>query len=172
MPKRITEVDPKKKKHPGGRPSKYKPEYCLVVKYMAIQGLTDVQMAKELKVSEKSFNEWKKKYPEFLQSLKKGKEIPDDEVEKSLFNRATGYSHDAVKIFMPAGAKEPVYAPYTERFPPDPTSMIFWLKNRRPDKWRDKRVEELELPPDSGLIILKGKMGVEEWQKNKKTTKE
>ena len=60
-------------------------------------------------------------------------------MERSLFQRAVGYSHKAVKIFMPQGRDAPVYADFIEHFPPDPTSMIFWLKNRQPDKWRDKR---------------------------------
>jgi hypothetical protein len=51
--------------------------------------------------------------------------------------RANGYSYDAVKIFMPAGAKKPVYAPYREHVPPDTTAAIFWLKNRDPAHWRD-----------------------------------
>lgn len=50
-----------------------------------------------------------------------------------------GYTHPAVKVFMPANASAPVYAPFVEHYPPDATSMIFWLKNRQPDKWRDKR---------------------------------
>lgn len=50
-----------------------------------------------------------------------------------------GYSHEAVKIFMPSGASAPVYAPYVEHVPPDVTACIFWLKNRRPQEWRDQR---------------------------------
>ena len=57
--------------------------------------------------------------------------------ERSLYERANGYSYDAVKIFMPSGAKKPVYAPYVEHMPPEMTAAIFWLKNRRPDLWRD-----------------------------------
>jgi hypothetical protein len=54
-----------------------------------------------------------------------------------LYERANGYSYDAVKIFMPAGAKKPVYAPYVEHMPPDVTACIFWMKNRMPERWRD-----------------------------------
>jgi L-alanine-DL-glutamate epimerase-like enolase superfamily enzyme len=54
-------------------------------------------------------------------------------VERSLYERANGYTYDAVKIFMPAGAKKPVYAPYVEHMPRDVTAGIFWLKNRDPD---------------------------------------
>jgi len=85
-------------------------------------------------------NLWKKEHPQFSESLNKGKEEPDDQVERSLFERATGYvNKDAVKIFMPANAEEPVYAPYEEHVAPDVTAQIFWLKNRRPDRWRDRQ---------------------------------
>jgi hypothetical protein len=52
--------------------------------------------------------------------------------------RALGYRHEATKIFMPAGAKEPVYATYTQHHPPDTTAAFRWLQNRQPDKWRDR----------------------------------
>jgi hypothetical protein len=64
-----------------------------------------------------------------LHALKAGKAF---HVERSLYQRAVGYSHDAVKVFMPAGAKKPVYAPYVEHVPRDVTACLFWLKNRRP----------------------------------------
>jgi hypothetical protein len=57
-------------------------------------------------------------------------------VERSLYQRAIGYSHDAVKIFQTRDGKI-VEHKYVERYPPDPASMCFWLKNRRPDRWRD-----------------------------------
>ena len=56
---------------------------------------------------------------------------------RSLYERANGYSHDALKIFMPAGAKQPVVVHYVEHMPPDVTAGIFWLKNRDPENWRD-----------------------------------
>ena len=56
---------------------------------------------------------------------------------KRPLRRFSPQTYDAVKIFMPAGAKKPIYAPYVEHMPPDPTSMIFWLKNRDPARWRD-----------------------------------
>jgi len=103
-------------------------------------GFTDKKLADFFGVAERTINNWKKD-SEFLALLKEAKELADKEVEKSLWERANGYSHEAVKIFMPAGAKEPIYAPYIEHYPPDPTSMIFWLKNRQPDKWREHRDE-------------------------------
>jgi hypothetical protein len=66
-----------------------------------------------------------------------GKEEANTRTDRSLYQRANGYNYNAVKIFMPAGAKKPVYAPYVEHIPPDPSSAIFWLKNRDPEHWRD-----------------------------------
>ena len=132
----------------GGRPSKYDEKlHPRLAKAYAMAGLTDVQLAKELDVSEATISNWKKEHPEFLEALKDGKNIPDDKVEACLFKRATGYNHKAVKIFMPAGASEPVYADYIEHWAPDVTAQIFWLKNRRPDRWRDKQDIQVESGP-------------------------
>jgi hypothetical protein len=80
--------------------------------------------------------------------------------------RAVGYSFDSVKIFMPAGAKKPIYAPYVEHMPPDPTSMIFWLKNRDPARWRDVQALEHSL----GKYIISDKpMTQEQWAKERAT---
>jgi hypothetical protein len=69
--------------------------------------------------------------------LKAGKKEANDRVERSLYQKANGYSYDAVKIFMPAGAKKPIYAPYVEHVPPSDVACFFWLKNRDPARWRD-----------------------------------
>ena len=61
---------------------------------------------------------------------------------ESLYHRGLGYRHEAVKIFMPAGAAAPVYAPYTEHYPPDTQAISLWLRNRQPRKWRDKHEVE------------------------------
>ena len=66
-----------------------------------------------------------------------GKHEANTRVERSLYQKAVGYDYPAVKIFMPAGAKKPVYAPYVEHVPPDVTACIFWLKKRDPAHWRD-----------------------------------
>jgi hypothetical protein len=121
-----------------GRPASFKPEYAEKAKKLCELGATDVEMADFFEVSARTLYRWLIKYPEFCQALKAGKESADERVERSLYHRATGYTYDAVKIFMPAGAKEPVYAKYREHVPPDTTAMIFWLKNRRSEDWRDK----------------------------------
>lgn len=128
-------------KHPGGRPSKYNKDlHPLLGEALASKGLINPQIAEKMGVSTSTLGKWMKEHEEFSDAIKRGREEPDDLVENSLFRRATGYENDkAVKIFMPANAKEPVYAPYTEQVQPDVTACIFWLKNRRPDRWRDKQ---------------------------------
>lgn len=121
-----------------GRPSKYKAAFVKQAKKLAELGATDRDAAEFFEVSEATLNRWKQAHPEFCASLKVGKAAADDRVEQSLYRKATGYTFDAVKIFMPAGADKPVYAEYVEHVPPSDTACIFWLKNRRPEEWRDK----------------------------------
>lgn len=124
-------------KKPRGRPSSYHKEYNLAVEYMARAGMTDKQISEKLEINEQTLNNWKKAHPDFFESLKRGKESIDDQVESALLRRALGFVNpNAVKIFMPAGASEPVYAPYDEYYPPDIMACIYWLNNRRPGKWK------------------------------------
>ena len=135
-----------KKQEPskGGRPSSYKPEYAEQAKKLARLGATDKEMADFFEVGEKTLNNWKQDYPEFLQSLKEGKLLADAEVSSKLFHRATGYEHEDTDIRVID--KKIVTTTITKHYPPDTTACIFWLKNRQPDKWRDK--QEQEQPTD------------------------
>ncbi len=94
-----------------------KVENLLVLEGWARDGLTDEQIAKNIGIGERTLYEWKEKYPQISQSLKKGKEVVDYEVENALLSSALGGNT---------------------------TAQIFWLKNRRPDKWRDKQKEETD----------------------------
>lgn len=122
-----------------GRPSSYKPEYADQAEKLCRLGATDVELADFFSVERTTIWRWASRHEEFCNALKAGKAAADERVTHSLYHRAVGYTHDAVKIFMPAGAREPVYAPYREHVPPDTTAAIFWLKNRRPEEWRDKQ---------------------------------
>lgn len=120
-----------------GRPSAYRPEYDDQAFRLCLLGATDKQLADAFGVSEQTINAWKHAHPSFLESLTRGKDEADQAVASSLYQRALGYSHKAVKIFNHQGA--PLIVDYTEHFPPDVTAGIFWLKNRRPDHWRDRQ---------------------------------
>lgn len=141
MPRKKT-GDETEQKRPGGRPSSYKPEYAKQAKKLCLMGQTDKELADFFEVDVRTIYRWKGDYPEFCQSLKVGKDVADERVERSLYQKAIGYEQEAVKIFMPSGAPDPVYAPYVEKIAPDTTAGIFWLKNRRPADWREKVVTE------------------------------
>ena len=135
-----------------GRPTEYKPEYVAQAEKLCKLGATDLDVAQFFQVHTATVYRWKLEYPEFCEALKRGKEIADDLVEDRLFKRATGYSHDATKIFQYEG--EPVAVDYIEHHPPDTTAAIFWLKNRRPDKWRDIKAQEIS-GVDGGPLLVK-----------------
>ena len=122
-----------------GRPTSYVPRYAEQAYKLCLLGATDVELANIFEVSESTLNLWKQQHPEFSESIKRGKAEADANVAERLYQRAMGYSHEAVKIFMPQGADRPVYAPYTERYPPDTQAASLWLRNRQPKKWRDKQ---------------------------------
>ena len=90
------------------------PDGLLLLEGWARDGLTDEQLAEKMEISPSTLYEWKVKYPEISEALKKGKEVVDYQVENALLNKALGG---------------------------DTTAQIFWVKNRRPDKWRDKPAE-------------------------------
>lgn len=121
-----------------GRPSIYKPEFAKLARDYCLLGATNAQLAKLFETTEQTIDRWIASNEEFRGSVKEGRVEADANVSNSLYRRALGYEQPAVKIFMPAGSLDPVYAPYTEIVAPDTTAAIFWLKNRRPDVWREK----------------------------------
>lgn len=133
-----------------GRPSKYKQEYAEQAKKLCLLGATDAKLADFFEVDEATINRWKHDFPDFCKSLKAGKIQADAEIAESLFNRAKGYVAPDLDIKMYEG--EIIETPYMKHYPPDATSMIFWLKNRQPDLWREKR-EAVEVNDDNEITI-------------------
>ncbi len=122
----------------GGRPSKFGDVDQEKVSKLAKAGWTDAQMSDFFDVTEQTWNNWKKAHPAFFESLKDWKVEADSKVEKSLYERACGYEHDEVKLFKTNDDKI-ISETLTKHYAPDPTSMIFWLKNRKPTTWSDKK---------------------------------
>lgn len=122
----------------GGRPVKFKDEYCDLAYNYCLLGADDAELASFFGVCEATINNWKNSHPKFLESLKAGKDQADAEIAKSLFQRAKGYSHPDTKFATFEGeitdSRE-----YTKHYPPDTTAAIIWLKNRQSKKWRDKQ---------------------------------
>ncbi len=129
-----------------GRPSKFKPEYVEQGRKLAHLGATDREVADFFEGAESTVHLWKHQHPEFSEALKVGKDAADDRVEQSLYRRALGYTHDAVKIMTVEGAV--VREPFVEHYPPDTTAAIFWLKNRRKGEWRDKTETDVNINPN------------------------
>lgn len=115
---------------------------------MCEAGATDADLADEFGVTTQTIKNWRSKYPEFFSAIKLSKMAADNEIERSLYQRAHGYSVDTVKVFCNKDG-DVTRVPVREHFPPDPTAMIFWLKNRKPKEWRDK--SEVEVPGLSAL---------------------
>jgi hypothetical protein len=122
-----------------GRPSTYSKTYPKQAQKLCELGATDEEIADFFEVDVRTIYRWKHIHSDFCQALKTGKEVCDERVERSLYQRAIGYEQEEVKIFMPAGAENPVYAPYKAKIAPDVTAAIFWLKNRRSQQWRDAK---------------------------------
>lgn len=120
----------------GGRPTKYKPEYAKIAQKMCRLGATDIEIADALSVNKTTLWRWSSEHKEFCTALKVGKEEADKRVETSLYSRANGYEHDDIDIRVCDG--QVVQTLVRKYYPPDATSMIFWLKNRKPNEWRDK----------------------------------
>ncbi len=125
-----------KTKRKPGQPTKFSDEMQRQAKLLAEKGFTDKEMSEVLGITQRTFNNWKKANPEFFHTLKIAKDMADRKVERSLYERACGYSHEEDKIFNDSG--KALIVETVKHYPPDPTSGIFWLKNRQPDKWRDK----------------------------------
>jgi transcriptional regulator with XRE-family HTH domain len=104
---------------------------------LAAAGLTERQLALELEVHQSTITQWKKSHPEFRDLLQTWKYEADKKVERSLYERATGYEHTEEKIFCSKDG-EITRVETIKHIPPDVKACIFWLKNRQADKWRDK----------------------------------
>lgn len=138
------------------RPSKYNPKYHIPwAKSLAMEGLTEKQIATSMEVAMSTFSKWKKEFPEFAEAVEKGKEPADAQVELSLFKRANGYTYKEKKVIVAMdkdGNQKPARIETVEKeVAPDVTACIFWLKNRRPDKYRDK--QDIELNNEKEIIF-------------------
>jgi predicted transcriptional regulator len=147
-----------------GRPTSFNAVIQERIVELAKAGATEVEIAKNIGVSDRTIRYWKKLHEEFVPALKEAKDVADQLVEASLFQRAIGYQRPAVKHFLD---KKQVYDEvtgavslktvvieheYIEHHAPSEVAAIFWLKNRQPDRWRDK--PEPAKPEDNGLTEI------------------
>ncbi len=134
------------------RPTKYNERFVDEAGILCEElGADDKALARFFKVSRSTINLWKHDHPEFSDSIKKGKDFYDSHVvERSLLKRALGYSvkervrERQIKPGQASTDEEPLEfemvltKEVTKHIPGEVTACIFWLKNRRPDRWRDK----------------------------------
>lgn len=124
-----------------GRPSSFDPAYVDTARVLCERGATDQELADYFQVDVRTIYRWKLDFPDFCQAIKLGKEHPDTRVERSLFERANGFEwieQQAIKVKTGKDTEEVQIVEVRRRVPPDATAMIFWLKNRRSQDWRDK----------------------------------
>lgn len=133
-----------------------KPKLDLIAQW-ARDGAIERDIAKKLGVSESTFSGYKKEHPEVMETLTVNKEVADARVESALYKRAIGYTVKVEKAFK---CKHITYDPETgkkiaedeeletieedQHIPADVTAQIFWLKNRKPDRWKDKQDISIE----------------------------
>lgn len=118
-------------------------EGLIKIEGWARDGLIDKQIAQNAGVSERTFTEWKKRFPSLSAVLKRGKEIIDRQVENALLKRAMGYTTvEVVNKFDDEGNPHAIKQTIKE-VPADTTAQIFWLKNRKPKEWRDQKNIEM-----------------------------
>jgi hypothetical protein len=121
-----------------GQPTKYKADYARQAGKLCNKGFDDEGMADFFNVSVATISNWKNAHPEFLESLKGGKHEYDYRIERSLAERAMGYSCREDKIFNNGKDVDPTVVETTKNYPPDTTACIYWLNNRKPDQWRGR----------------------------------
>lgn len=131
----------------------------------ARDGLTDEQIAHNAGINRDTLKEWKKRFPAISAALKKGKDVADREVENALFRSAMGYSAEE-EVWERVVDKDTGEANMVltkrmiKHIPASQTAQIFWLKNRKPEEWREKRIteEHIEFESDGFLEALKGEV--------------
>jgi hypothetical protein len=131
-----------------GRPDEYQPRYAGIARGMCKMGASDYDLADEFEVTVQTIWRWRCKYPDFCYALLEGKDAFDDRIERSLAQRAAGYSLHVEKVYCSEG--QIIRAQTVEHYPPDVGAIKMWLGNRRPDKWKDKAEVKLD---DSGAFL-------------------
>lgn len=151
--------------YPAGT-QKYQPAFAERARVLCEEGALLEDLAREFGVSVRQIYHWRRRHTEFRDAVEDARSKADDRVEVALFKRATGYSHPAVKIVVVD--HQVVEVPYTEHYPPDAASMIFWLKNRRPKEWREKHALEVS-GPNGGPVqaafvaVIPAALTMDEW---------
>ena len=117
------------------------PEGLILLRAKSRDSLTKNELAKNLGISPKTLSVWENKHPEIAEALRQGREITDVSVENAILKKALGFEVTEVKTVVKADGAEEVTT-VLKSVPPDVSAASLWLKNRCPEKWRDKPREE------------------------------
>lgn len=120
----------------------------------ARRGLTDADISHNIGISVRTLIDWKRKYPAINACLKNSKDLADTIVENALYRKATGYKTKEVSYKADSDGNLVPVSAVEKEVPPDTTAQIFWLKNRRPDLWRDRRKEAESDTQSGGVVVL------------------
>jgi hypothetical protein len=132
----------------GGRKTVYSSTMAVVARKCCERGMTDFEVADMLGIGLATLYRWKVEHPAFSKVFKLGKAEADDRVERSLYSRAVGYNYIAEKPAMTRHGQKTMR--YRAHVPPDTAAAVWYLKNRRPDRWRDvHRHEHVATPYDA-----------------------
>jgi hypothetical protein len=119
---------------------------------MCTRGATRADLADRFGVTINTIVAWGLEHDDFAASCRQGREAADERVQQSFYERAVGYTYDSEKIFVVQG--QVVREKIKEHVPPDPRAAEFWLRNRRPDRWKDAKQLETRTADDDPLIAF------------------
>ena len=129
---------------------KYHPSFCEMAGKLAKLGAIDEDFADFFNVNRSTIHRWRVRHPAFKKAIELSKEMANELVERSLFQRAIGYSHPEVRMFQHEG--KIIKEETIKHYPPDTHAVKFWLYNREPDIWREKVDHEMTGKDGQSLI--------------------
>ncbi len=143
-------------------------EGLLKIEGWAKDGLIDKEIADKIGINERTLTRWKDRFPELMSALKKGKEVVDRQVENALLKRALGYEYEEVKTIVEKSDDDSEKTKRKiektiKKVIPDVTAQIFWLKNRKPTEWRDRK----DIDVKGAIDIKDNRKYIEKYLENK-----
>lgn len=142
----------------AGRPPKYHPHFVHMINCLAdgLVSSTNYQIAQMFGVDEVgTIERWLKDHAPFREAVQRARSKVDQQVERALFERATGYKHEEVKVFCAPRTGEIVTHRVMAHYPPDTKALQFWLGNRHPDRWRNRPDELTNMNPNDAAAEVR-----------------
>lgn len=145
------------------RPSVYEKynwgEKLDLIRKWARSGLTDKEIAEKMCINKSTLYEYKKKYPEFANALKESKRVADAKVEQALYKNAIGYYYEEESM-APTGEIREIRK-YAK---PQTSAQKTWLRNRQPDRWREKQEHEITGKDGGPVVFTELVKKVDKWK--------